>query len=192
MTTTLTILLECSQNSFSLIYCIISLRFHVYLWALDFAYNKLLLLLSFRSVSNFDKCATRDFPLDERNRFATRETSFAFTNSAGNLENGGAPLSLSLSIHLSIFRSNTRIAFSVKPQPTAATRVSFRAFELLTVINRPDIIRPPLRFIKVSHRDILPVERTDHDRVKGKLKGIRETRKRWATTSNDDRFETVF
>lgn len=104
----------------------------------------------------------------------------------------GGLLSLSLSIHLSIFRSNTRIAFSVKPQPTAATRVSFRAFELLTVINRPDIIRPPLRFIKVSHRDILPVERTDHDRVKGKLKGIRETRKRWATTSNDDRFETVF
>lgn len=67
------------------------------LWTLA---NKLLLLLSFRSVSNFDKCATRDFPLDERNRFATRGKPFAFTNSAGNLENGGRS-SLSLSIYLS-------------------------------------------------------------------------------------------
>lgn len=47
---------------------------------------------------------TGDFPLDEGNRFATGETSFAFTNSAGNLENGGrgeASLSLSLFLCLS-------------------------------------------------------------------------------------------
>lgn len=138
---------------------------------------------------------TGDFPLDEGNQFATGETSFAFTNSAGNLENGGrGEASLSLSLSLSIFRGVIRaIAFSVKPQPTAATRVSFRAFELLTVINRPDIIRPPLRFIKVSHRDILPVERTDDD--PSEREAERNSRNEETLSNNveydDDRFEAV-
>lgn len=57
---------------------------------------------------------TGDFPLDEGNRFATGETSFAFTNSAGNLENGGrGEASLSLSLFLCHSTSISNIRFSV-------------------------------------------------------------------------------
>lgn len=61
------------------------------------------------------------------------------------------------------------------------------------MINRPDIIRPPLRFIKVSHRDILPVERTDDD--PSEREAERNSRNEETLSNNveydDDRFEAV-
>ena len=59
------------------------------------------------------------------------------------------------------------------------------------MINRPDIIRPPLRFIKVSHRDILPVEGTDDDPREREAERNSRNEETLSNNEYDDRFEAV-